>query len=705
MTNKGWIACIIVIIVLLCGCIFCLLISLAGVAGYIYISPNLPWTMPIQPDEVGSPTPSPVVIRPTPYGLDATPSSPLVASTPHTVSPSPVSEITPIPVSVPTDTLYTLENTFIPINDPIELAHRLLNLDNISPTIPPPASPYAIGAQETFWAGNGDDQNFQVHATLRYITGHAYFWVEDGVNYHPHDLSRLADTFENNILPTDRGFFGSEWTPGVDGDPHIYILYARGIGDNIAGYFSSTDEYPPQVNEYSNAHEMFLFNADNSPLDDEYTFGVLAHEFQHMIHWYQDLNESGWLNEGFSELAAFLNDFYSGSLDALYTSNPDLQLNNWPDDSQEDPTPHYGAGFLFVTYFLDRFGETATKALIANQDNDLKSVDSTLQQLNLNDPLTGKPISADDFFLDWAITNYLMDRQVGDGRYAYTSYLETPPVEPTQSFSSCPTSSFTTDVHQYGADYFRFTCPGSYSLHFEGSIQTRLLPQDPHSGQYALWSNKNDESDMALTHSFDLTSYSGQLSLNFWTWYDIEDGWDYVFLEASTDGENWKILTTPSGTAEDPQGSNFGWGYTGYSGGGSTPVWIYETVDLSQFAGKNLTLRFEYITDSNVTGEGFLLDDLSIPEIGYSTDFETDSAGWQADGWARIQNVLPQTYRLALISEGDTTNVQYISLNSDVSADIPFTIGNGVDNVVLVVSGTTRFTRQLAPYRFNVIQP
>ena len=210
---------------------------------------------------------------------------------------------------------------------------------------------------------------------------------------------------------------------------------------------------------------------------------------------------------------------------------------------------------------------------------------------------------------------------------------------------------------------------------------------------------------MTLTRTFDLTNYSGPLSLNYWTWYDIEAGWDYVYLEASTDGENWKILTTPSGTNINPQGSNYGWGYTGYSGGKSTPVWIYETVDLSQFAGENLTLRFEYITDSNVTGEGFLLDDLSIPEIGYSTDFETDNAGWQADGWARIQNVLPQNYRLALISSGETTNVQYISLNSDITADIPFTIGDAVDNVVLVVSGTARFTRQLAPYRFYVSQP
>jgi hypothetical protein len=210
---------------------------------------------------------------------------------------------------------------------------------------------------------------------------------------------------------------------------------------------------------------------------------------------------------------------------------------------------------------------------------------------------------------------------------------------------------------------------------------------------------------MTLTRSFDLTSYSGPLSFNYWIWYDTEQGWDYGYVEASTDGENWEILTTPSGTGTDPQGSNYGWGYTGYSGGKFTPVWIFESLDISRFAGQNLLIRFDYITDSNVTGEGFLLDDLSSPEIGYSEDFETTDTSWIVNGWARIQNVLPQTYKLALISEGDVTDVQYITLNPDITADIPFTIGDGIDSVVLVVSATTRFTRQLAPYHFNVSQP
>ena len=698
MSKNNWMVCIIAIIILLCVCTLCLLLGLIGALGFFYNSPSLTWSMPFISEEIGSPTSSPQVIRPTPK-------SSFMPAVPQIESPVPSIEITPFPVLVPTDTLQILENTIIPMSDPIELAQRLLHLENIPPTVAPPDSPYDIGTKKAFWAGNNDDENFLVQATLRYITDHAYFWIEDGIRYNPRNLSSLAETFENKIYPTNRYYFGSEWTPGVDGDPHIYIVYARGIGEEIAGYFSSADEYPPPVNQYSNSHELFLFNADNSPLNDDYTYGVLAHELQHMINWYQDRNESSWLGEGFSELAALLNNYYSGGFDALYTRNPDIQLNNWPDDSQEDTTAHYGASFLFVTYFMDRFGDLATRALVANQDNDLHSVDSTLQQLNLIDPLTGKPITADDFFLDWAITNYLMDKKVGDGRYSYSSYQWTPPAEPTQSFDTCPVATVTNNIHQYGVEYIRFVCPGNYTLHFEGSIHTPLLPQDPHSGQYAIWSNKNDEFNMTLTRSFDLTSYSGPLSFNYWIWYDTEQGWDYGYVEASTDGENWEILTTPSGTGTDPQGSNYGWGYTGYSGGKFTPVWIFESLDISRFAGQNLLIRFDYITDSNVTGEGFLLDDLSIPEIGYSEDFETADTSWIVNGWARIQNVLPQTYKLALISEGDVTDVQYITLNPDITADIPFTIGDGIDSVVLVVSATTRFTRQLAPYHFNVSQP
>ncbi len=608
-------------------------------------------------------------------------------------------EITRQPADqIPTENLKQLEAIDIPDNDLAAMACRFKNVCNIPPTLPAPAEPYSEGTRQSFWVNNEDTNSyFQVHTTLRYVTPHSYFWVEDGASYNQQEIKDLMDTFENKIYPTDREFFGSEWTPGVDDDPHIYIIYASGLGSSVAGYFYSPDEYNPLVRQYSNAHETFYMSTSES-LSDPYTYGTLAHEFQHMIHWYQDRNEASFLNEGFSELATFINGYDTGYFDHIYVSNPDLNLTDWL-GSTGDNAPHYGASFLFVTYFLDRFGEETTKALIHNQLNGLNSLDDTLAQRKITDDSTGQVITADDFFLDWAVANLVQDGSVGDGRYVYHNYSGAPSAGPAETITSCPMDNASRTVNQYGVDYIRVNCQGNYSLHFEGATSNRILPADPHSGSYAFWSNKGDESDMTLTRTFDLTGVSGPVSLSYWTWYDIEKDFDYLYVEASTDNEHWTILSTPSGTASNPNGASYGWGYTG-----STDGWIQESVDLSNYAGQKIAVRFEYLTDPAVNGEGFLLDDFSIPAINFSTDFETDDSSWQTAGFVRIENTIPQTFRLALISHTTSgTMVQIIPVNDNQSADIPLTIGqNGVKDVFLVVTGTARFTRVIAPYQFSI---
>jgi hypothetical protein len=443
-----------------------------------------------------------------------------------------------------------------------------------------------------------------------------------------------------------------------------------------------------------------MLNVDNLSLDDPYTYGTLAHEFQHMIHWYQDRNESSWLNEGFSELAVILNGYEVGGFDYLYAKDPDIQLNTWPNDS-EKTRPHYGASFLFVAYFLDRFGETATQALVRHPANGMTSVDAVLSEIGATDPLTGNTIRADDVFTDWVLASYIQDDSVLDGRFTYQRYPDAPLFEETETIKNCPTDWMTRDIHQYGVDYIRITCPGQFNLRFEGSIQVGVVPTNPHSGIYSYWSNRGDESDMTLTREFDFSEHSGDLTLTYWTWYDLEKEYDYVYLEASLDGEDWQIITTPSGTPEDPTGNSYGLGYSGLSG--ESGVWIQEKVDISSFAGEKVQIRFEYITDAGVNGDGFLLDDVAIPEIGYSTDFEIDSGGWDAAGFVRIQNVLPQTFSLALITFGDDPGVEYIPLGSDNAVDIPINIGGDINEVVFVVTGTTRFTILKTAYQFEIL--
>lgn len=604
------------------------------------------------------------------------------------------------------ETMLVLQNTIVPENNPIELADRLLGIENVSETIPAPARYHQVGDERSFYVTNNDTTETSEHdAVLRYVSAELYFWIEEAVDYDEQDLINLARAFEDQMLPINREFFGSEWNPGVDNDPHIYILYTGGLGFSVAGVFSSKDEIPRAASPEgkSNEAEIFLVNADNSPLWEEYTYGVLAHEMQHMIHWYRDRNETSWINEGLSELATLLTGYYHSGFIDLYLDEPDLQLNDWPEDYTE---PHYGSSLLFVTYFLERFGEEATKALVADPANGLESVDFVLSELRATDPETGAALTADDVVLDWVIANYLADPSVGDGRYGYPTYPQMTeyPAQETETVDTCTAGMNTRQVHQFGVDYIRLACDGQVTLQFEGATGTDLLPVDPYSGDYGFWTNKGDESDMTLTRSFDFTSVSEPITLTYQTWYHIEEDWDYVYVLASTNGgDDWTFLDTPSGTGTNPTGNSHGWGYTGFSGGNSPGEWIEESVDLSRYAGQEVLIRFEYITDAAVNGEGLMVDDISVPETSYFEDFETGDGGWLAEGFARVQNELPQNFRLALIHHGDGDRVEYVNMPLDNKVEIPLDFDASGD-VTLVVMGSTRFTRQTAAYRFNFPQ-
>ncbi len=611
-----------------------------------------------------------------------------VPTEPIVVDRTPVEE-------VPVDTLEVLKTTIVPENDPYELACRLEGICGVSNTVE--GKSYQVGDKENFWVINSDTVKYrEMEATLLYATPHSYFWAEEGTNADKDDVKALMDIFEEKIYPTDREFFGSERNPGIDEDPHVYIFYAKNLGTSVGGFFNSTDGFNPAIKEHSNAHESFFISASQS-LSDTYTYGILAHEFVHMIQFATDRNDVPWMNEGFAELGVFLNGYYFGGADRFYVSKPDLQLNDWADNTSPDFSAHYGQSFLYVAYYLDRFGAEATQALNNNQKNDLESIDDTLLEMNITDPQTKEIITADDLLTDWAIALYLLDGTIGDGRYTYHNYESAPQPLATETFYNCPQSAQDRSVHQYGIDYISIQCAGDYTFHFDGATQTGLLPADSFSGDYAFWSNRGDESDMTLTREFDLSSVSGDVLLSFQTWYDIEEDWDYIHLEASTDGKTWEILTTPLGTDSNPSGESYGWGYTG-----KTEGWVQENVDLSAYAGKQVQVRFEYVTDAAVNGEGMLIDDIRIDAVNYFSDLESDNGGWEAEGFVRVQNILPQTFQVALILKGNETTVETIQLTDEQTAEIPISLGDEYDEAILVVSGTTRFTRELANYSIEI---
>ena len=666
-------------------------------ATQVGISPSFTTTSPdsftLTPGET---TTLPPISTTTPTSTGGSQTRPYTATATSTLANS-TQVATAVGLSGAFETLATLQNTTVHVNDPLSLVERLEGKQDVPLTLSGPAVTHQVGDVEQFWVSNEDtNQEIQVNATLRYVGQHLYFWIQNGVTYNSAALKQLASAFDDKIYPTDRQFFGSEWTPGVDNDPHIYVLYARHLGSMVAGYFSSQDEYTPQVFHYSNAHEMFDINADVVSIAESYVYSTLAHEFQHMIHWNLDRNEDLWLDEGFSVLAQFINGYTVGGYDTSYAAQPDTQLNDWALD-QAATAPHYGAAFLYLDYILSRFGAAITQAIVNSPLHGLQSIDSVLSSHAVQDADTGKTMTADDLFADWTVANYLHNPNIYYGQYDFSNDPQAPAVHDSSTIKICPAAVQTYQVHQYAADYIDITCEGTYTLNFSSLPMVSLVPIQSYSGSYDFWSNKGDQSDMTLTRAFDFTKASAPLSMSYEVWFDLEPGYDYAYLEASTDDTNWQILTTPSCTSPNQNGSSYGCGYTG-----SSDRWLKETVDLSDFAGKKVWLRFEYLTDAALNGDGLLIDDISVSQVNYFTDFEQDNGGWQADGFARVQNIIPQSYRLSLILIGNTTTVQQVTLDSSRSASFKISIGTDVQKAVLVVSGTTRYTRQTATYQVSI---
>ena len=174
---------------------------------------------------------------------------------------------------------------------------------DIPRTLPGDAAQLQVGHTETFWLVDlANTESYQSEFRLALVTPHAYWYVEDGLYSNLSGLERSAAQFEENIYPVVTQVFGTEWSPGIDNDPRLNILNARLKG--VAGYFSSTDEYPAGVQPRSNQREIIYVNSLNVPPGGANYDQVLAHELQHAIHWNADASEDTWINEGLAELSS-----------------------------------------------------------------------------------------------------------------------------------------------------------------------------------------------------------------------------------------------------------------------------------------------------------------------------------------------------------------------------------------------------------------
>ncbi|MBI4300310.1 MAG: immune inhibitor A [Chloroflexi bacterium] len=547
---------------------------------------------------------------------------------------------------------------------------------------------YEVGRKDTFTVTNLDTfENFTVEATLRYVGSDSYWYVEDGVKVAQDALQRSANTFEESIYPTVVRLFGPVITPGVDNDAHLTVLNARIPG--VAGYYSSMDEYPKVVNRFSNEREMVYMNIDATQPGTRQYEGVLAHELQHAAHQRGDPTEQTWVNEGLSELSADLAGYGPRTFSA-FTSEPDTQLTDWS-DHPNDSGAHYSAAYLFMRYLYDHYGgPQMPRALVDEPEGGIKGINAYLAAHRYKEDFWG-------VFADWTVANYLD----GSGVKSYEYPTLNVKVRPTTVLSG--PEEIDGSVHQFGSDYIEVSLPsGDAIITFQGADRVPILPNKPHGGSHEWWGNRADSMDSTLTRAFDLSAVK-KATLQFWTWYDTEKDWDYAYVEASTDeGQTWTALAGKNTSDRDPLGNSFGNGYTGVSGGGSTPQWVKEEIDLSPYAGQRIMLRFEVVNDEAVNLEGFAVDDIAIPELGFYDDAEQEQ-GWDAKGFVRTDNSLPQSFIVQVIEQGKEARVRRMELGPDQKGELRISgFGKDVERAVLLVSGATPVTTEKASFHVSV---
>lgn len=559
-----------------------------------------------------------------------------------------------------------------------------------------------VGREDSFWIENQDTGAYsQIRARLIFVTAHAYMYVEDGQPFNQAALQTSADTFEKQIYPGERALAGSEWSPGTDDDVHITILNAVGFGNNAGGYFSAQDEYPVSVNLYSNQREMFYINLDGEiPGSADYN-SVLANEFQQVINWYEHPLTLDWMNEGLAVLAQHLNNYSANGVDQAFLKTPDIQLTDWS-SATDQQVAEAGASYLFLDYFAEHYGGFGVlKELLQ---------DPAPPPTNFDDVLATHGYA--DHFIDvlgkWLVANFVVDPSIDTGEYGYPG-IHLPGVTPQQVVSSYPLSE-ASQVSQYAAEYYDLQAPTGkprvLTVQFAGAPTVRLVGNDPLDSAGEWWGNRADNMDSTLTHNFDLSGLKGKrVTLQFATWFDLQQGHDYAYVEVSTDGgANWTTLKGNFTTGSNPNGLNWGNGYTGVSGGETDPAWVQENVDLTAYAGKKIQLRFEEITDNTINLQGFAIDQIRIPELNFQDAVSADN-GWVSKGFVRTNNILPEHYLVqAIVYTGSAFAVQAMDVNLASARGILkiSDFGGKVTRVVLIIAAYALDTTLQAHYQLDI---
>ena len=532
-------------------------------------------------------------------------------------------------------------------------------------------------------------------------------------------VNYLANQFDTNMLPKESVEFsvapdrdGTHQTPltplnGVPSDSSgagekTVVLVDNVRDDNfrdlnntqgnsyIAGFFSSGlneifDRNVMTIDAFDwlhrtgadPAHEPVPGNNCTSAPARPFLYeGVFAHEYQHLLQYYQDPEEVNWVNEGLSDYAIDVTGYdfamrpvsqigfdshlqcFMGNLVTQTDANPNPRgggpensLTLWGDQGDGEILCDYGAAFSMMEYLKSQYGSAFMTALHRNPDEGFAGLQNVL----------GPRATAQQVVHRWAAAMALdavLDRGGKLQHGVPESRYEIAALNAGINWDN-PDAYSTPGAPPNGSDYIRLRDgAGHYlrakdinSISFGGAAQLEPVPVEwtvtttaPDHGADALAAPDADNRDAAIVKSVAVPA--GAPSLVFDTKYDTEPGFDSFFVQVSTDdGATYHSLANADTTCDlDPGASptligNCP-GLNGDSGG-----WVTETFDLTPYAGKTILLALRYVTDTNTRGTGVWVDNVSVG--GNVVSDGSSLAGWQT--FTQIKPISVNGYTVQLV--------------------------------------------------------
>ena len=351
---------------------------------------------------------------------------------------------------------------------------------------------------------------------------------------------------------------------------------------------------------------------------------------------------------------------------------PENSLVAWGDQGGPEIVADYGMVFLYHMYMYEKFGQEFIQAEFHNPDNGISSINSTLAS-NRKWRKNTFASTYHDFSVAVLINSSQSKYKYGFKLLDVGIDIGTPDAPNLEAFD-------TPGAPPWGADYIWLTGnPRKFGKLVFNGVDLSQSPTPWTSVDGMLYSGTGDEVD-----NWAIFETPGGGVLSFDTTWDLEDYWDFAFVQVSADGgQTWTSLADNEGYStsdHDPDAyptvvDNL----PGLTGLMASPVTL--TYDLSAYAGQDIMVAFRLVTDWSTHFDGWYIDNVYVDStlISDGTDasiFKSISELFPIDnnftvtfvgkkGWGRWSQYQVQTMRLNEMTEAGRISLRKVMGWSD----------------------------------------